>query len=135
VSYGGGVMDWETEIREREQAAADEFVAADVERLNEILADRFTVNSPLDQVLEKDVLLELVRSGRIRHGIYEIEIEEVRRHGDVVVVMGKDRVTNPPDPAIVHRRYTNVWRLENGTWRTIARHAHVRSLRRRPASR
>jgi len=26
---------------------------------------------------------------------------------------------------VVSRRYTNVWRLENGTWRSIARHAHV----------
>jgi hypothetical protein len=26
---------------------------------------------------------------------------------------------------LLHRRYTDVWQLENGRWRGIARHAHV----------
>jgi hypothetical protein len=45
--------------------------------------------------------------------------------GDVVVVMGRDRVTDPPDGTISHRRYTNLWRLEGGAWRCFARHANV----------
>jgi hypothetical protein len=44
-------------------------------------------------------------------------------NGDVVV-MGHDRVTGPP-AGDARRRYTNVWQLENGRWRSIARHAHV----------
>ena len=47
------------------------------------------------------------------------------RHGDVVVVMGSDRVTDPPDGVVSHRRFTNLWRLENESWRCFARHANV----------
>jgi hypothetical protein len=67
----------------------------------------------------------LLDSGRIRHASYEFEIEHLSRHGDVAVVTGRDRVIDPPDGVVSLRRFTNVWRLENGTWRGIARHAHV----------
>ena len=51
-------------------------------------------------------------------------IEHLSRHGDVVIVMGQDQVTGPPGgPA--RRRYTNVWQLQNGQWRSIARHAQL----------
>jgi hypothetical protein len=39
--------------------------------------------------------------------------------------MGSDRVTDPPDEMITHRRFTNLWRLEAGAWRCFARHANV----------
>jgi hypothetical protein len=53
-----------------------------------------------------------------------IEIEHVSRYADSVIVMGRDFVTNPPDAAVVERRFTNVWRFDGDGWRTIARHAH-----------
>ena len=49
----------------------------------------------------------------------------ISRHGDVVIVMGHDRVTGPPDGGITRRRYTNIWQLQGGQWRTIARPAQV----------
>lgn len=97
----------------------------DVRTLEELWADGFTVNSPLQQVLPKRRVLELLQSGRIRHSSFAQEIEYIGRHGDVVVLMGNDTVTDPPDGAVSRRRYTNVWRREGGAWRSIARHAHV----------
>jgi hypothetical protein len=41
-------------------------------------------------------------------------------------------VTNPPDEAIVHRRFTNIWELNGSAWRMLARHAHVVSREIRP---
>ncbi len=79
----------------------------------------------IQTVLEKPQLLELVRSGRVRHGTYEAQIERMVRHGDVVIVMGRDTVTDPPDGTISRRRHTNVWRLHDGIWKSIARHANV----------
>ena len=116
---------WESEIRAREEEARRAFLAADVQALDQLWADGYVVNSPLQQVLEKPRLLTLLREGRIRHSAYEYEIEHMSRQGDVVVVMGHDRVVDPPDETRSRRRYTNVWQLEDGRWRSIARHAHV----------
>jgi hypothetical protein len=88
-------------------------------------ADQYAVNSPLHQVHGKQRLFELLRAGRIRHNAYEPEIEHISRHGDVVVVMGRDTVVDPPDGARSRRRFTNIWQLQQGVWRSIARHAHV----------
>ena len=70
-------------------------------------------------------ILELLGSGRIRHTMDEVEIEHIARYGDVVVVMGRDTVDGPPTNAITHRRFTNIWQLQDGAWRMIARHAQV----------
>jgi len=116
---------WEHEIRAREEALRIAFLAANTAALDEIMADGFIVNSPLQRVLEKPQLLELLRAGRIRHSSFEVEIEHMSRHGEVVVVMGRDSVVDPPDGGLTHRRFTNIWRREAGIWRSIARHAHV----------
>jgi len=118
---------WKPEIQAREEALRVAFLGADISALEEILADGYIVNSPLQKVIEKSLLLELLRNGRIRHLSFEIEIEKIVRYGDVVVVMGHDRVTDPPDGMLSHRRFTNVWQRVSGTWRSIARHAHVLS--------
>ncbi len=116
---------WQDEIRKREEEARVAFLTADLAALEGLWADGFAVNSPLQKVLEKKSLMEALRAGRIRHQSYECEIEYMNRAGDVVVVMGRDRVVDPPNGVVSQRRYTNVWRLEGGMWRSIARHAHV----------
>jgi hypothetical protein len=123
---------WQDEIRAREEEACAAFLVADLPALDGIWADGFAVNSPLQRVLDKKEVLGALRSGRIRHREYQFEIETMNRHQDVVVVMGHDRVVDPPDGAISHRRFTNVWQLVDGTWRSIARHAHV--VAREPAA-
>jgi ketosteroid isomerase-like protein len=115
---------WEPEIRALEEQARVAFLNGDVETLEELWADAYVVNSPLDRVHRKTQVLDLLQAGRIRHSTYECEIEHISRYGDVVIVMGHDRVTGPP-AGDARRRYTNVWQLDNGRWRSIARHAHV----------
>ncbi|MDE3156587.1 MAG: nuclear transport factor 2 family protein [Acidobacteriota bacterium] len=117
--------EWEIDIRRCEEKACAAFLAADVQALENLWADGYAVNSPLQQVLPKARVLELLQAGRIRHLSYEFEIEYLHRHGDAVVVMGRDRVTDPPDGTVSERRFTNVWQLDGGVWRSIARHAHV----------
>jgi ketosteroid isomerase-like protein len=116
---------WEQEIRAREEENRVAFLTADVAALDRLWTDDFAVNSPLNFVNDKERTLALLGAGRIRHTSLTSEVEHMARHGDVVVVMGSDRVTDPPDGAITHRRFTNLWRLEDGSWRCFARHANV----------
>lgn len=116
--------EWEREIRLLEERARRAFLDADIETLNRLWAEAFTVNSPLERINDKRQVLGLLQAGRIRHTTYDCEIEHVSRHDDVVVVMGRDHVTGPP-AGTARRRYTNIWQLQNGEWRSIARHAQL----------
>lgn len=116
---------WENEIRMAEQQACAAFLQADLATLERLWTDEFAVNSPLQKVLEKKQVMEALRTGRIRHLAFDFEIESLKRHGDTVIVMGRDRVIDPPDGVVSHRRFTNIWKRGEAGWRTVARHAHV----------
>ena len=124
---------WEQDIRAREEENRVAFLAADLATLDRLWTDDFLVNSPANLVNEKRRTMALLEAGRIRHTSLESEIERMVRHGDVVVVMGSDRVVDPPDGTVTHRRFTNLWRLEGGAWRCFARHANA--IRQEPAPR
>ncbi|HEU4698543.1 MAG TPA: nuclear transport factor 2 family protein, partial [Gemmatimonadales bacterium] len=104
------------------------FLAGDVATLDAMWDDRFLVNSPLEVVNDKRKVLGLLAAGVIRHTTDEVTIEQVARYGDVVVVMGRDTVDGPPSHALTHRRFTNVWQLQDGAWKMIARHAQATSV-------
>ena len=114
---------WEATIRDLEERSRVAFLAGDTETLSGLWADNFLVNSPLNVVNDKLGVLDLLRSGRIRHTMQELTIEYVERYGDVVVVMGRDIIDGPPTNTRTSRRYTNVWQLQDGQWKMIARHA------------
>jgi Domain of unknown function (DUF4440) len=117
--------DWQQEIRELEERSRVAFLAGDIPTLDAMWDDRLLVNSPLNIVNDKARVLELLASGRIRHTMDEVEIEQITRYGDIVVVMGRDSVDGPPSNVLTHRRFTNIWQLQDGRWRMIARHAQV----------
>jgi ketosteroid isomerase-like protein len=116
---------WEQDVRAREEENRLAFLAADVAALDRLWTDDFLVNSPINVVNDKRRTLSLLEAGRVRHTSMALDIEHLARHGDVVVVMGSDRVTDGPDGTVSHRRFTNLWRLDGGAWRCFARHANV----------
>jgi hypothetical protein len=80
-------------------------------------------------VASKEEVLELVRNGTITLASFSQQIEQMRRFGDIAVVLGADTVEYaapaPNAGQTDHRRFTDIWRLEGGRWRFIARHANV----------
>jgi ketosteroid isomerase-like protein len=116
--------DWSSRIRQLEDEARQAFLAQDAARLRMLWSADLRVNSPLNRVLDREQVLDLLQRGIIHHAAYEIHIESIVRHGDVVIVMGHDVVANTPGSPPVHRRFTNLWRGDGESWLMIARHAN-----------
>jgi hypothetical protein len=115
---------WQRQVSELQDQACRAFLAQDIDELGPILSDDFIVNSPINRILTKGEMLDLLQRGVIRHFSYDEQVEVMTRHGDLVVVMGQDLVTNTPNTPPIRRRFTNVWCERAGSWQLIARHAH-----------
>jgi ketosteroid isomerase-like protein len=118
---------WEAEIRTAEATHVKAFLDNDLPALQGMFSDQFVVNSPLNSIVDKKQLLGMVRSHALTASEFTQDIERITRFGDVVFVMGSDRVVwaapSPNAGKTQRRRFTDVWRLENGRWVFIARQA------------
>jgi len=101
------------------------YLARDIEGLSRLWSEDLVVNSPINRVHHRPQVLDLLKAGVIAHSSYEVDIEVVERLGELVVIMGAERIVNAPGTPLIHRRFTNVWRQEAGAWRMFLRHANV----------
>lgn len=90
----------------------------------------FVANTPGSGVVGGTTLLQMFARGAIRYERVEQSIEYAASHGpDVVVIMGEELVVPGAGLANagqrVFRRFTDVFRRENGEWRHDLRHANV----------
>ncbi len=107
----------------------------DIPALERLWSDHLSVNAPNNQVVagKHAVLDTFVRSGVINFAIFERQIEFIRVDGPFVFIMGLETVrplSNAPSAGLVagqtiRRRFTNIWKNEDGTWRLFVRHANV----------
>jgi ketosteroid isomerase-like protein len=107
----------------------------DVPELERLWSEELTVNAPNNQVVvgRRAVLDTFVRSGVINFASFERQIEFIRSDGPFVFIMGLETLTplsDAPAAGLVSgrgtkRRFTNIWKKEQGTWRLFARHANV----------
>ena len=103
--------------------------------LEKLWSEEFTVNAPNNQVVvgRRAVLDAFVHTGIINFSKFERQVEFVRADGDFVFFMGLESVTAVSDAPsvglvagqVIRRRFTNVWKNEDGSWRLFARHANV----------
>lgn len=127
--------DREAEVRsvdEQECAAALERNVAALERL---WSEDFAVNAPNNQVVvgKRAVLDAFVASGVINFSRFDRDIEFMRIEGRYGIIMGLETIqplTDAPGAGLVagrtiQRRFTNIWKDEDGTWRLCVRHANV----------
>ena len=56
---------WKNEIERLEMELCRAFLERDIESLSAILSDQFIVNSPINRILEKASVLDLLRAGTI----------------------------------------------------------------------
>lgn len=113
------------EFRTLESRNREAYLARDIEGLSRLWSEDLVVNSPINRVHHRPQVLDLLAAGVIAHSSYDVDIEVVDRLGEIVVIMGAERIINAPGTPMVHRRFTNVWRQEAGAWRLFLRHANV----------
>lgn len=93
----------------------------------------FVANTPQNRVVSGRELLALFESAEIVYAHVEQHIEYAGAHGnDLVVIMGEEIVVPgegmPNAGKRITRRFTDVFRKENGEWRHDLRHANVVSI-------
>lgn len=116
-------------LRLRQQGiAAMTSVGASAE--SERYSSTFVANTPGNVVVTGAQMLERFARGSLSYAAVEQRIDYAGSHGpDIVVLMGEEVVVpgpNAPDAGKrIHRRFTDVFRKENGEWRHDLRHANV----------
>ena len=119
-------------LDDQERMAA---LTRDMEALERLWSDQFTVNAPNSQVVigKRAVLDTFVHSGVIDFSSFERDVEFMCVDGDFAIIMGLETlVPNSDAPGAglvagqpVKRRFTNIWKKEATKWRLFARHANV----------
>ena len=99
----------------------------------QFMHDNYMLTSPLNQVLRKPQVVAMLRNGLIANERFERHIESAAVTGDVGVVMGRETVVPAKGSEVnaaygqrlLNRRFTNVYIMENGRWRFLARQATI----------
>ncbi len=121
----------EAEVLARVAEFGDAFVAADAEKLSEMLTDDYVHSGPTGSVRTKQEWLswvttrrEAINSGNFRIDTYENDELIVRIHADTAIVSGRNSATGIRDgqPFTWRIRFTNVWVKQEGQWRRAAFH-------------
>lgn len=94
------------------------------------LSSTFVANTPNRGVATGAELKKLFKSGGIKYDDIKLHIEYAGEHGnDMVVLMGVEVVVpakgQPDAGKHVYRRFTDVYRLENGMWKHDLRQSNV----------
>lgn len=106
---------------------------ADLPALSALAHPDLKINAPTNHILNRDQFLTMMKSGQIRAEAFDRTIESATISGAVGVVMGYETFTPTADRELgklygshpFKRRYTNIYVMESGKWRWLARHANV----------
>jgi hypothetical protein len=97
---------------------------------SERYSSTFVANTPGNVVVTGPEMLERFARGSVSYSFVEQRLDYAGSHGpDIVVLMGEEIVVPGPSARDtgkrIHRRFTDVFRKENGEWRHDLRHANV----------
>ena len=112
------------EIETLEQREARAMLGADVSTLQTLWADDLIVNSTANLIAGKEILLEMIKSGRLKLRSYERRPVSIVTFGDLVVATGNEVSQLVAGTAMIKTfvSYMNVWTKRTGSWQLLARH-------------
>lgn len=107
-------------------------VSGDIAAFADAMAGDLVVNTPQNRIGSRDRVVERNAAGAISYASYERLVEHAAPRGDMVLLMGEERVV--PKGAAPHagkavvRRFTDLWKQDGGRWRLTARQATIISV-------
>jgi hypothetical protein len=144
IFTGSAIAKWKAANPEVAAAAKDPKIASVLEAVNLIdealikddhaafvalLAKDLVVNNPQNSISIRGATGRRNSSGLISYSSYVRSVEYVGMLGEMVLLMGDERVVPKGDSPIagkeVRRRFTDVWKMEGGHWVLTARQATI----------
>ena len=144
IFTGSAMAEWKAANSEVAAAARDPKIASVLEAVNRIdealikddhtafaalLAKDLVVNNPQNSISIKGATGQRNSSGLISYSSYVRSVEYVGMLGEMVLLMGDERVVPKGDSPMagkeVRRRFTDVWKMEGGHWVLAARQATI----------
>jgi ketosteroid isomerase-like protein len=99
----------------------------DLDAVEQLLAPDIVVHAPINAVVNRDGVLARLSSGKIGYEETERQVEFAEARGDSVVIMGLEIVRPKGDAPhagkTVRRRFTDIWKDMDGSWRLAVRQA------------
>lgn len=101
--------------------------------LEDLLSRELVVSDPGNKIRRREDLLALFAEGEVAYRSVETTIDFVDELGDLVVIMGTESTILEASPqgspwgpgTTLRRRFTNVFRDEDGSWRLIIKQSTV----------
>ena len=109
----------------------------DAEAFGELISEEFVASDPSNTIRHRDDLIALVASGRLKYESIDTSIDYAGQLGDdLVVVMGTESTSQSAVPVdgelrntalsnTLIRRFTNVYRKEQGVWRLLIKQSTI----------
>lgn len=122
------------------QQLNDAVRTGDIGVLERLLSEDLVVSDPSNTIRNRERLIAIVESGQVAYRSVEVSVDFARQLGDLVVIMGTESTTQtavPEDSGFsevaasgktLHRRFTNIFRNEGGTWRLLVKQSTVYSI-------
>ena len=117
---------------EADNRSVEAILAHDAEAFIALLSDDLVVNNPMNKIGRRADTVAAYRGGVINYAAFDRSVEYAGKLGDAVAMMGEETFTpNPGAPnagKTVRRRFTDIWRKENGAWKLALRQATIISV-------
>ena len=141
---GTAEAEWKAANQQVSAAAKDSEIGAVLEAVNRIdralivddrpafasfLAPDLVVNNPQNGISIPGATARRDAAGLITYSKYERSIEYAGKLGDMVMLMGDEKVTPKGNAPMagkeVRRRFTDIWKMVSGRWVLAARQATI----------
>ena len=111
-----------SEVLEVHKARVRALIEADLETLDQIVADDLTFTTPHGTVLTKQMVFDSLRSGKMNVACMDVEDVVVREYGDMAILTYRTDTRYTDNDTLVDGsvRSTTVYLRLDGSWKLVA---------------
>lgn len=117
------------EVRQLNEQEVQAMLHSDADAMARLWSDDLVVSNPLNKLVNKKQVLDMVKSGFLAFTSYQRQIEYIRDYGNTVIVAGNETLVfagkMPNAGKTQQLRFTGIWMKQHGRWQEVARHANI----------